>query len=254
MKHVSIKYAIQDAMEEMGVDDNSRLFPKFHRWGKEADQAIAGFKNYVPCVKLIQIQGDTIPMPEEAIAVYPGVFVSNDFQIPDDVTMDLFELHATLGNRIASIGARSGAMFSIDITSHPCNVLWLHYKIIDGNLRIYSKEWDGQTAVVPYLGYPTDEEGYIRVNPINQRAIREYIKWQHSKNTRFGAREKRMEYSDIDRFEKEYHRLVRYARGEQAEPDTLEKDRIAVMHNSPYSGSIDFYWINEPNSYYTLIY
>ena len=254
MKHISVKDIIVSTMEEMGVEDNSVLFPKFHRWAKEADISIGGYKNYTPRVGIFTVDGDTVKLPECVTAVYPGVFVAGSFDIETDNTLDIFELDATLNNRGLSLGLLDGTSFSMSILNNNCWCTWLHYKIIDGDLRLHCRDFDGQKVVVPYMGYPTDNEDFIRVNPNNERAIREYIKWQHSKNSRFGAREKRMERGDIQDFEREYHRLVRYARGEQAIPDTLDKDRIAVMTNSPYSGSIDFYWLNEPNNFYTLTY
>ena len=241
-------------MEDMGIEDN-KFFPLFHRWGKRVDRKIGGYKNFEDTIGLFDVVGDTVTLPECAVAVYPGIFIlGTGFDFTEDNLLDLHELHANVRNRASSTTIMAGSLFSIDVMGYPSQCNWMHYKINQDQLRFYSREFDGRQALVPYLKYPTDDEGYILVYPENQEAIKAGIHLMYAKRTRFGAMEKRISRGDLKDLDYDYNKAVSYARGEQAEPDTLDSERISVLQNSPYTGSLDFYWLNEPNNSYTLNY
>lgn len=231
IKKISIKNAIQQAQDNMGIDHN-RDIPLFTSWAVEADRKIGSYYSYKKKVVVLDVCDCRAELPCEAVAV----------------------LALMLGDHGCNCGTKFHGLFSFintNLSAHNAGSGWIviddsglghggfrcgaNYEI-QNNQLVFSNNLDGKKVTVQILALEVDAQGFPLINQNHVDAVAQYIEYKNALRTRWNSTENKITESGIMHMEKEWGRKCRWARGDDAEPSESERREITSMINDPISG------------------
>lgn len=239
IKKISIKNAIQQAQDNMGIDHN-RDVPLFTSWAVEADRKIGSYYSYKKKIVVLDVDNCRAELPCESVAV----------------------LALMLGDHGCDCGTVFGGLFSFinaSLAAHNAGSGWIviddsgsrsfgcgaNYEI-QNNQLVFDRNLDAQKVTVQILALEVDAEGFPLINANHVDAVAQYIEYKNALRTRWNSIENKITETGIMHMQAEWGRKCRWARGDDGEPSVSDKNQIVSMINDPISGiGISLYKFNE---------
>lgn len=225
-KLISIKIPIMDAIDQLGLD-NERDMPFFTTLATKAEKEICSKYQFKKKIAVIPIEGCIAKIPADARFVQRAIL--GDYGC--DCT-DLF--HNTCTSLTGTLSSSSDGNFAvIDIDTDYHTYLGSIPHTIQDNKIILNQNLDGQSLTIQYLGYETDEQGFLKVGENHREAIMWFIIW------RYYFRRKNLDsytYGKMNDAKQEWHRECSNARAKDSELTESERQEISAMLYDPYAG------------------
>lgn len=228
-KLISIKIPILDAMDQLGLDHEQDR-PLFTRWATLAEKDISSKYQFERKIAVLDIVNCTAKLPSDARYVQRAIL--------GDLGCECRDLFATLCSAIplssATLNASAdGNFLVVDMGTGYTQIMGSIPHVIQDNKIILNQNLDGQKLTIQYLGYKTDEEGFMMVGENHVPAIMWFIIWRYY----FRKRNKNsLDYGQMNKAEQEWNRECSNARAKDNELTESERNEIACMLNDPYIG------------------
>lgn len=244
-KPISSQNAVMQAKEEVGLEGVVRFDALFKLWARQCDDRIGTTEtSLTPQYVCGTVENCKIELPCHAVAIYPVIF----FGKPK--CDDCLTFFSYLQEILHMDNARSsGGFFNLTFQGFTYQYAITEFKIQHNKICFNDSTLNGKEVFAVVLGRETDEQGYVMVHPLYHFPIVEFIKWQYAKRSQFTGIPYRFRPSEIVEFAREYHKQVRFARGEAAQTTPAGEERIKNMINSSFSGTahIDFMFNYAPD-------
>lgn len=227
-KLISIKTPIVDAMDLLDIDHMQNT-PVFTRWATLAEKEIKSYFQYERKVCTLPIKGHVCELPCDAEFLQRAIVgqVTNSVDLFNNLCSQVL-LDST------TINASSlGTFLIMDVGSGYTTILGSIPHVVQDNKILLNQNMDGQYLTIQYLGYKTDDEGFLMIGQNHVQAIKWYIIWM------FYYRKKRknsLEYGQMNKAETEWHRECANARAKDGVPTESEYQEMTNMLSDPYIG------------------
>jgi hypothetical protein len=227
-KLISVKNAIVDAMDRVGVD-HDKLIPLFTRWAVLAEKEIGSYQQYVVKREVLTIEHCTACLPSDAVFIQTAIL--------GDFGCDCADLMANVCGCIGggAFGAASGTFLIVDIgTSFNGSIRGYVNHTVQNNKLLFQQDLDGKKVTIQYLAQEKDCDGFPLVGENHIMAIAEFIIWRYYfRKVNLSP----MEYGKMNKAEQEWHRECSHARAVDGQLTDSERDNIVygILHN-PYIG------------------
>lgn len=229
IKKISIKNAIQQAQDNMGIDHN-RDIPLFTAWAVEADRKIGSYYSYKRKIVVLDVVNCRAELPCEAVAVLGIIFGDCGC----DCGLLFTNLYSYINTSLSAHNAGSGWIVIDDSggTRFNCGVAYE----IQNNQLVFNGNFDGQKITVQMLALETDADGFPLINENHVDAVAQYIEYKSALRTRWNSIENKITETGIADMKQEWGRKLRDARAESGEPSLSDLSEIRDMVNDPISG------------------
>ncbi len=235
MNKVSIKEFILDTIEETEPMIQSEL-PQLIKWGLKADQRVGSYYQYEKKIIVSTVVNCKVQIP--CGGVYVRAILIGDYGC--DCTEIIDYAIRVNSSTLTFTDDRGLNVTNIFYWSEGnptfASVKWE----VQGDTIVFETDMNGQLVTIQYLAYSLDGEGYPIVLESHEDAIVNYIKKKLVARKKWrvlagggNADRLQQEYMLLN---KEYHRGVRYARGEDGRPTESQRQEIAEYMNDPISG------------------
>lgn len=227
-KLISIKNAIVDAMDRVGID-HDKLIPLFTRWAVMAEKEIGSKYQYVTKREVLNIEHCTACLPADAVYIQTAIL--------GDHGCDCADLMASICGCIAggTFGGADGTFLIVDIgTSFNGNIRGYVNHTIQNNKLVFEQDFDGKQVTIQYLGIEKDCDGFPLIGENHVQAITEFIIWRYYfRKVNLSP----MEYGKMNKAEQEWHRECSHARAVDGQLTDSERQSLVygILHN-PYIG------------------
>lgn len=243
-KQVSIKRAVLEAMQDIGIDHNKDI-PTFTRWAADAERQIGSYYSYKKKITkpALDIDNCHAELPCDAMAVQRVVYGEVDCDV-----CDLYNIACSI-NQLATI-VETETFLVISKNEDGTTQLITPVKWeVQNNFIVLDGNYDGGKLTVQYLGLETDKDGFPMIIENHVAAVIEYIMYRYARRSRFSPT--KMDGWDVQDLRREWFRLCSMARAEDAELSETDRMEIAALINDPITGmglSIDMH--NRDDNYY----
>ncbi len=229
---ISIKNPIVDAQMQLGLDTMQDI-PLFTRWATLAEKEISSYFQFVKKRKVIDICGCTAILPCDAYELQCAVLGDMGESCEDLVGA----ICGCGGGTAFSTTAVVGSFLIVDIGFDFTNYLGVLPYVIQNNKVILNQNYDGQKLTIQYLGYESDDEGFLMVGQNHVNAINCYIRYNYHlrRMAKVGAT-----YLDRDLMreaKEEWNRECANARAKDGKPTPSEQIEMANMVSDPLIGN-----------------
>lgn len=224
-KLVSIENAVTAAIEDMGIKAESSLRRAMKRWARIAEWRIDGFGQGIPKSKKLVLNGCSIELPEDVIALYPGVLLG-DYQCDCEKLFSRF---------YDSFNNNNNTFFSGNYPIDSYHFAINNYEIINNTL-MFPLSYTNETITIRYMGFETDCNGVVMVNQNHLEAINWFIKTQYAFRSIFSPQQSKINRGDRKDIETEWHRNVTIARSASLPDTPAQHSRLTTLINDSYSG------------------
>lgn len=227
---ISIKTAIYNAMDELGLDHRTDL-PLFTRWATEAEREIDSYYQFCKKRKVITIEGCCAALPKDAKSVQCAILGD----LGEDCA-DIFSsvcASVALDSTILNSSSTNDTFLIVDVGEGYTQINGSIPHVVQDNKIILTQNYDGQKLTVQYIGYSTDSEGFLKINENHLLAISEYIQWKYWRRKRNISS---LEYGKMNVAREEWHREARNSRAKDNKPTDSERREMATMLSDPYIG------------------
>lgn len=228
-KLISIYNPIVDALDYVGADRSVDL-PIFTTWATAAEKEIGSVYSFVRKRKVIDICGCTAEIPCDAFKIDAAIFGDHGCDCGDLFNGCFFPG----GNWFANTSAQTGTFLIVDLDSSLSGSPGIINFQIQNNKIVLPSDMDGQKITIQYIGYQEDDKGFIMISENHTRAITEYILWKYGIRSAYS--QKPINPSLIAEHKREWFRLCRHARADDAILTPGERELIAQAFNDPYKG------------------
>lgn len=225
-KLISIKNAVVDAMDMMGVDHDSHL-PMVMQWATLAEKEIGSYYQYVRKWKVLDICGCSAHLPEDAVKVEYAILGDQGCECGDF----FYKIFSNPSLRSGNMADNTFLVVDTDTSnSGLCRIVPYGYQ---DNKLIFDAKLNQKNVTIQYLGYETDCDGFMKISENHVEAITSFIlyKWLLRKRKKTGVELQEMQWNY-----KEWDRLCAHARAMDSELTETEREEIAQMYHNPYSG------------------
>jgi len=229
-RKVSIKTTIQQAMDNMGIED-TRDLPIFQVWAVDADRKIGSFYSYKKKIVVLDVKDCRVKLPCDAVAVL-GLLLGDH---GCDCGLFFTKAFSLFGAPFRGSMDSASGFLVIDALSSNISCTSVKWKIQD-NCIVFSGNYNGNKVTIQYLGYQTDDEGWPMVNENHIDAISQYIEYKNALRHRWRPVEYQISENAILQMKREWGRKLRDARADDDEPSLSDKMKISAMINDPMSG------------------
>lgn len=233
-KKVSLRTAIQDALDAMGYE-HERENPLMMDWATKAEIAIAGANSNEPKKMVLDIDGCWAKLPKYTAKVF-GLLLG-------DHGCDCNKLFTNFYNRYGNIprAVYAGAFTVVDdgggSTFSRCS--GSDWSIINNSIKFEQAPGIDKVTVDAECFF-VDDNGHILINENHVEAISKHLVWRFAMRKRWtktDGRSDRMYYNEVNSIRKEWTDLAARARGEDGAPEDHERARISGMLHDLYSGN-----------------
>lgn len=225
-KFITIKDAITDAWEDMGIDLTVQM-PTFMRWAYRAEREIHSYYGWERKHKVLDIKGCTAQLPEDTQLV--------QYAIHGDHGCDCADLGRKVSTFARSIEATQNEIYIVidrpDENQIGCSNMYFE---VQNNKMVFRSNMDGEKITIQYLGLKEDCDGFLMVSENHIEAINYYIKYRYAQRSRFSPI--KMDLADVAMNKQEYERKVSSARADDAMMSPTERDELVKMLHDPYIG------------------
>lgn len=231
-KKVSIRLAVQDALDKMGAD-GTRDVPVFTSWAVTADSKIGSFYAYKPDIMVINVSECRAELPCGVVAVL-GILIGDHGCACDLKFNTLFSSFNSMLSHI-DFDPTSGFVVMDGVGGGSPSCSDAKYYIQDNSL-VFSNKINAEKITIKVLRYQMDDDGFPLVNENHIDAISQYILYNAALRTRWKPRADRMPEGAIKDMFYEWGRKCRDARADDADPSPSERAALVSMVNDPLSG------------------
>lgn len=230
-KLITIKDAINDAFEDIGIDTTFQM-PIFMRWATRAEKEIHSYYGWVKKHKVLTFTGCTVKLPIDAMRVQYVLMGDHGCECTDLISS--VSRWASSSVSVANTTVSQNEVFLvIDKADDSFGCSGIYYEIQDNSL-VFRNNYEEQQVTIQYLGLNEDCDGFLMVGENHIDAINYYIKYRYATRSRFSP--VKMELGDVMYFKKEWERLCKEARADDAIPSEPERAAIVAMLHDPYVG------------------
>lgn len=227
-KLVSIKHAIIDAIDQLGLDHHHDI-PVFTRWASQGEKKIGGSESVLKRQwKVLDIVNCHAKLPEDARYVQMAIIGD----LGCDCENLFYSTCGILSTTTFSTNAGNG-IYVVDVSSDYTTVLGSVPHVIQDNKIILNNNYDGQKITIQYLGYERDEEGFLKIGENHVDAIKWYIVWLYLVRKRDLNS---LEYGKMNMAKLEWNMQASNARATDNQITDSEREEIAQMLYDPLSG------------------
>lgn len=231
-KLISIDNPVIDALDFFGADHNKEK-PVFVSWAVKAEKRISSARGLRRKRTVVSIKGCVAEIPSCAVVIERAILGDHGCDC-DDLFISIFSGATGTADQTSM---DSGGFLIVDLAQNSVEVTGIVPYQVQDNKIIFMKSHDGESVTIQYLGYETDEKGFIKISENHVEAIEQFIKWKYIERSRFGPNpQKRLPYEDKKDAEREWHRLCSDARAKDSELSEAERMEIAALLSNPYSG------------------
>jgi hypothetical protein len=228
---VSIKNAIQNALDMLGID-RAKDMPVLMTFAMDAEKAIGGVGSFKRHKKVLDIHGCKAELPCNVEKLEAAILGLTDCSC-NDIRDFCSPAFATSGT--GNITSDTNGFLVIDLPSGgSTSYSYVDYEV-QNNCLIFYNNLDGKKIAVQYLGYELGEDEFPLISENHVRAISAYIQWQYALRSKYSSNP----LPDMLLMEnkREWFRLASNARALDAELQPAEKEDIAQMlSDNPYAG------------------
>lgn len=228
-KLVSIKNAIVDAQDALGVDHDKDI-PWFTRLAIKAEKDIGSRAQYERARVVLEVNNNICNLPNDAVLIEVGLIGAVDIN-----NNALFS--GACGYGAANFTAISGtaAFLVVDYNSDLNGYNYFGYNNynIQNNKMIFTGNNCASHMTIQYLRYVTDCDGFVKISENHVDAITEYIKYNYLQ------RKKNGNYIDRDNMRmafQEWNRKCAHARAEDGRSTETETRQMVALYHNPWSG------------------
>lgn len=229
-KLVSIKIAIDDALDSVNAKDSSMLYPVMMRWAQKAEKNIGSYSIYPIkcCTKTIENCRAEIPC--NAVRLIPGLIIG---EYECDECMTIF--NSAEENNIQVFNYGNEVLYKSNNTS---KFMRIDYSIADEHIIFNnSHNLNGQKVTFRVRSAAMDCDGFMLVPESHIDAIEAFLILKLAKRSKFLSSEYKISAQDMNSFEYDYHRKVRDARAMDHEMTESEYAALVETINNPFSGT-----------------
>lgn len=253
IKKISIKNAIQQAQDNMGIDHN-RYIPLFTAWAVEADRKIGSYYSYKKKIVVLKVEQCRAQLPCESVAVLAVVY--GDRLLRHDCNSLFNDVHRRIQTDNFGFPTLIDGGWS-DSNFWGCN--GVRYEI-QNNQLVFSNNFNTHNfhadsfnsdhhrkVTVQILALEVDQEGFPLINENHVDAVAQYIEYKNALKTRWNSIENKITETGIADMKMEWGRKCRDARADDGDPSESDLAEIRNMINNPLSGvGIALYVFNNP--------
>ena len=231
----SIRQALIDLAAET-YPEILRIEPTLIRWGKRADINIGSYYEYVRTIKTLDVVDCKAELPLDAVHV--NVIFLGEYDCDDCTNLILRAEQMYINETTLSLSNSESLTFYW--ANGNLSVIPINWEI-QGDYIVFDNNYNNQKITIQYLAYETDDNGLPLVNNTHLPAIVEFMKLKVAERDMFKSFKsakmtRRGDMAYIEGIKKEYHRLVRKARGEDNEWTASQKEVVAAILNDPLTG------------------
>lgn len=241
LKKVSIKRAVAQAQDNMGIEENN-LYPVMKVWAAEGEHRIDTFTMYRQKIYVLDVDGCCVNIPCEAVAI-DGLLLGDHGCECDTIFSSIYGSSGTNGSSVSSYG------FIVVDGGGTCMNTSAAYDIYNNQIH-FKKKFHGKITV-RFFVQEVDSEGWMLINENHVYALAAFIEWmwmQRAKHKVGGVKYTRGEIQDQFML---WSRLAASAAVEDVRPTKQEEENIARAFNDPTSGYGSALWLYR-NSYYGI--
>lgn len=225
-KLITIKDAIYDSFQDMGVDITSQI-PTFMRWATRAEAQIGSCYGWKKLRAVLTASGCTLQLPCGAMKVQIAVM--------GDHGCDCGDLMSNLSSWASTVTVSENEIFlnidKPDGNDFSCS--GIKYSI-QNNKLIFGSNIDGKKVTIQYLGLETDCNGFLMVSENHIEAINCYIQYRFAQRSRFSP--VKMTEWDVTKLKDEWGKLKLSARADDSFLTDTERKEIVAMLNDAWIG------------------
>ena len=236
-KKVSIKRAVQQALDNLGIDEND-LTPVFQVWAADAEDAIGSYTQYKKCNYVLDACNCRVSLPCETKAVI--AMMLGDHGTDCDLK---FSQVLTSINTSQQPFNLAYSFSSLGLT---CNksISWK----IQNNEMVFNENLTDKKITVQLLIQEVNSDGWMLINDNHVRAIATYIEYMYMKRSRHKIGGRNYSMGEIETVHQEWYRLCANAHATDAKLSPEEEAQLVALWNGPLSGYANAFWLgNEPN-------
>lgn len=221
------------------------MIPVMTRWAVYADNAIGGYRLLKRKIAVLEFKNCAVELPCDIVCLLPGM-LWGDYGCSCDLTFNDFRTGISSGMIVSPVDGFT----VIDTGSGGSLRGWLGSYTIQDNKLVFKQNFNGQKVTIQYLGMQVDGMGLPMILENHVEAVSQYIQYKLAKQTRFKTKEYRVSDTGIMDERREWNRLCRHARAEDAQPTEEEMANAIAIINNPYSGIRNACWVyGEPGCY-----
>lgn len=225
---VSVKHAVLDAMDDMGIDLTHEL-PVLTRWAIDAEKQIGSYYSLKKQRRVIKVENCRAELPCHVAFVQR--VLNGDHGCDCD---DLFQTCSGVLSTAQSNATTNGSFAVVDVVGDQqvrlSDTLWE----IQDNKIVFQTNMNGKFVTIQYLGYEIDEHDFIKIGINHIPAIVEYIMYKWIVRSRFSPN--KLDNVDKNHHWREWHRLCSHARATDSELSESDRDEILSMIHDPLIG------------------
>lgn len=242
---VSVDLAIQDAMEDMQMDDD-RFRPKFTRWAIDAERKIGSFYSYKrDYITAKRCDANHYEIPCQVVGVLGIIYGC----VAKDKCGKIFRNQYNYYGNSDSVGALAN-FYMLSVDGWTSNT-WSRQWEIQDNKIVFLTPQTMSEITLDCIVYQIDDRGFPLISETHIDAVSQYIKYMRADGTIWVPSDQRIGPGDRDRLKQEWNRKCALARGVDGAPTASEMEEVVSMYNNHLSGaqgivwrySDEFYWL-----------
>lgn len=244
-KKVSIKNAVFDAMQILGVEDRISLIPMFKSWATKAEKDIIGPGLMVHAEKkqiVKQIQNCCVDLCCEALSIVlvrKGDWGCECNEQTDRAIFWYYQYYAAMP-------VEDPRNYVVD-SSGTRVISNLTYAVQNNKMVFTGGSFtDGDDVTITMLTLPVDAEGYPLVMEGHDIAIMFFLQWMWSLRSSHKGFGKNYSMSEIRYFQQEWLRYNKAAYADDARLEPHEAAELAWHVNNAYSGAVNSFCRIQP--------
>ncbi len=230
-KKVSIRNAVFDALDNMGMQDH-KMVPVLTRWATLADIKIKSAYAYEPKIHVLTAKGCSMELPCQVVIF--GGMIYGDHGCDCGALFD--SVYGQLG--ITKVNPDGSGNFLVVDTASGTRLTKLGGQIIDNTIW-FNRDVDGQVFTIRTQDYFVDDDGFVMVNENHVDAISTYLEFRLAKRSRWNKKLGNISESGIRDLKNDWHLACADARADDV--DDSEHEIVAAMFNNPISGGYSVY-------------
>lgn len=237
LRKISIKNAIQQAQDNMGIDHN-RDIPLFTQWAVEADRKIGSYYSYKRKIVILHVENCRAELPCETMGVLGVVFGDRGTKC-DTLFHQLHRQEGGLGWMYSDFWGEPGCCRSMRYEIQNNHLVFSgNFHTLHSTLPIPPNSHHDfrRRVTVEILALETDQEGFPLINENHVDAVSQYIEYKQALRTRWNSIENKITETGIADMKMEWGRKCRDARADSGEPSQSDLQEIKNMINDPISG------------------
>lgn len=226
---VSIRNAIQDAIDDIGLDHDKDI-PLFTNWAIKCEKGIRSYYQFTKKRAVLDIEGCSACLPDDAVFLQRAILGDHGCDC-EDLFNTWCNTYQT--NGLAGLGSDQNSFLIVDIgTTTSYGYSYVAHEVQDNKI-IFEKNLNGQKVTIQYLGYQYDCDGFLMVNENHLNAITNYICYKYFLRKK---RKSNDDFNSVNHYNREWHRYVADARAKDSELTETDREAIVAMHHDPYIG------------------